>query len=272
MRLLLIIALLLFTTSAGFAQDVPTDPYEVAPLLINETIPDISVRTINDEAISLHEVVKEKPTMFVFYRGGWCPYCSRHMSELAQVEKEILEMGYQIVAISVDRPEVLKKTLEQIEDVYQQFHPKYDFEASFMEDDYNALYDSEGKVAQLSNYMAAIAIIISCLGLFGLAAFTAERKTKEIGIRKVLGASRLAIMRILSSSFVSTLLLAILLAIPTGYLLADGWLQNFAYAIDLSWWIFAIAGLMALLIAWATVSFQTMKAAKTNPVECLRHE
>lgn len=115
MRLLLITALLLFTTSAGFAQDVPTDPYEVAPLLINETIPDISVRTINDEAISLHEVVKEKPTMFVFYRGGWCPYCSRHMSELAQVEKEILEMGYQIVAISVDRPEVLKKTLEQIE-------------------------------------------------------------------------------------------------------------------------------------------------------------
>ena len=163
-------------------------------------------------------------------------------------------------------------TLEQMENVYKQFHPKYDFEASFMANDYEALYDSEDKVAQLSNYMAAIAILVSCLGLFGLVAFTAERKTKEIGIRKVLGASRLAIMRILSASFVSTILLAILLAIPAGYYLADGWLQNFAYSINLNWWIFAFAGLMALLIAWLTVSFQTLKAASINPVECLRHE
>ena len=163
-------------------------------------------------------------------------------------------------------------TLEQMENVYKQFHPKYDFEASFMANDYEALYDSEDKVAQLSNYMAAIAILVSCLGLFGLVAFTAERKTKEIGIRKVLGASRLAIMRILSASFVSTILLAILLAIPAGYYLADGWLQNFAYTINLNWWIFAFAGLMALLIAWLTVSFQTLKAASINPVECLKDE
>jgi len=163
-------------------------------------------------------------------------------------------------------------TLEQMEEVYQQFHEKYDFEASFMTDDYNALYDSEDKVAELSNYMAGIAILVSCLGLFGLAAFTAERKTKEIGIRKVLGASRLAIMRILSSSFTSTILIAIVLAIPIGYFIADAWLQNFAYSIDLSWWIFAFAGIMAMIIALLTVSFQTLKAAKVNPVECLRHE
>lgn len=163
-------------------------------------------------------------------------------------------------------------TLDQIEAVYKKFHPKYDFEASFLMDDYDALYDSEDKVAQLSNYMAAIAILVSCLGLFGLAAFTAERKTKEIGIRKVLGASRVAIMRILSKSFTGTILVAIVLAIPIGYFAAESWLQNFAYSIELSWWIFTLAGILSMLIAWLTVSFQTLKAARVNPVECLRHE
>ena len=163
-------------------------------------------------------------------------------------------------------------TLAQIQDVYEQFHPKYDFDASFLNDDYNALYDTEDKVAQLSNYMAAIAILISSLGLFGLAAFTAERKIKEIGIRKVLGASRMSIMGILSSSFTGTILIAIILAIPIGYFVASSWLQNFASSIDLEWWMFAAAGLMAMLIALATVSFQTLKAARVNPVECLRNE
>ncbi|MCG8373285.1 MAG: AhpC/TSA family protein [Balneolales bacterium] len=98
-----------------FAQEVPADPFDVSPLLINETIPDVEVRTIENEAISLHDVVKTKPTMFVFYRGGWCPYCSRHMVELKQIEEEILEIGYQIIAISVDRPEALKETLTENE-------------------------------------------------------------------------------------------------------------------------------------------------------------
>lgn len=102
-------------TSVSFAQDVPDDPYRVTPILINSTIPNSIVRTIDNDEITLHQVVKEKPTVFVFYRGGWCPYCSKHMSELAQIEEQILEMGYQIVGISVDRPQVLKETLEEIE-------------------------------------------------------------------------------------------------------------------------------------------------------------
>ena len=97
------------------AQEVPTDPFGVSPLLINETIPDVELRTIENEAVSLHNVVKAKPTMFVFYRGGWCPYCSRHMVELKQIEEEILEIGYQIIAISVDRPEALRETLTENE-------------------------------------------------------------------------------------------------------------------------------------------------------------
>ncbi len=115
MKLLLTTALFFLISSTGFAQDVPKDPFEVHPILINSTIPNTSVKTINGDNILLHDVVKEKPTVFVFYRGGWCPYCTRHMAELAQVEEQILEMGYQIVGISVDRPEVLRATLEEIE-------------------------------------------------------------------------------------------------------------------------------------------------------------
>lgn len=163
-------------------------------------------------------------------------------------------------------------TLEQIEEVYKTFHPKYDFEASFLDQDYKALYKAESKVASLSNYMALVAIIISSLGLLGLAAFTAERRTKEIGIRKILGASQLVIMRLLTGSFTKTVVISIVIALPTGYFLAQGWLQNFAYAVELKWWFFAIAGLSALIIAWLTVGFQTLKTATINPVKCLRDE
>jgi peroxiredoxin len=114
MKFALIICSLFFVTSSAFAQNVPDDPYKVTPILINTTIPDVLVKTIDGNDISLHEVVKEKPTIFVFYRGGWCPYCSRHMAELAQVEDQLLEMGFQIAGISVDRPEVLRKTLEEV--------------------------------------------------------------------------------------------------------------------------------------------------------------
>lgn len=115
MRLLLLTIFLFLFTSTGFTQDVPKDPFEVSPILINSTIPDVTVKTISGEDVSLHTIVKEKPTVIVFYRGGWCPYCTRHMSELAQIEDQILDLGYQIIGISVDRPEVLRATLEEVE-------------------------------------------------------------------------------------------------------------------------------------------------------------
>ena len=115
MKLLFTITLLLLFHTNGFTQEVPKDSFDVTPLLINSTIPNTSVKTVDGMDITLHEVIKVKPTVFVFYRGGWCPYCTRHMSELAQIEEQILEMGYQIVGTSVDRPEILKATLEEIE-------------------------------------------------------------------------------------------------------------------------------------------------------------
>jgi len=164
------------------------------------------------------------------------------------------------------------ETLSRIEELYEEFHPKYAFSASYLSDDYAALYDSEQKESSLSNYMAGVAIIISCLGLFGLAAFTAERRTKEIGIRKILGASQRTIITLLTNSFTKTVLISIVLAIPIGYLFATEWLKSFAYAIELNWWIFAIAGISCLLIAWFTMSIQVIKAARVNPTESLRSE
>ncbi|MEQ9402074.1 MAG: FtsX-like permease family protein [Cyclobacteriaceae bacterium] len=164
------------------------------------------------------------------------------------------------------------QALEQIEEVYKKFHPLFDFEASFLDDDYQALYQSEQDVANLSNYMTAIALIISCLGLFGLATFTIERKVKEIGIRKVLGCRARKIVFLLSWDFTKMVIVAILIAVPLSYYAGASWLENFAYHIDIAWWYFLVAGVSALLISWITVGTQTIRAALANPVESLKDE
>ncbi len=165
-----------------------------------------------------------------------------------------------------------KVTIEELQKVYQVHNPDLVFDFKFMDDDYEALYAAEQRVSTLSKYFAGIAILISSLGLFGLAAFTAERRLKEIGIRKTLGASTTSIVHLLSSDFTKMVLVAIGIALPISYFTAQQWLQNFAFHIDLQWWYFAGAGLLALLIAWFTVGLQTVKAARVNPIECLRDE
>jgi ABC-type antimicrobial peptide transport system permease subunit len=141
-----------------------------------------------------------------------------------------------------------------------------------MDTDYQALYAAEQRVGILSRYFAIIAILISCLGLFGLAAFTAERRIKEIGIRKILGATDVRIVGLLSADFTKMVLVAIVIALPISYFIGLKWLESFAYRIDLEWWYFISAGLAALLIAWFTVGVQTFRAARINPTECLRSE
>ncbi|HEU4859088.1 MAG TPA: ABC transporter permease [Chitinophagaceae bacterium] len=165
-----------------------------------------------------------------------------------------------------------KNTIERLGEVYRKFHPGYPFEFTFLDADYQQLYDSENKVAVLSKYFAVIAIIISCLGLFGLAAFTAQRRQKEIGIRKILGATEAGIVRLLSTDFTKMILIAIAIALPVSYVVALEWLERFAYRIELEWWFFVGAGVTALLIAWITIGMQTIKAAHINPAECIRNE
>jgi ABC-type antimicrobial peptide transport system permease subunit len=171
------------------------------------------------------------------------------------------------------RPGVHPETaVAQIESVLKKDNPGYPFEYSFVSDDFNALFRSEALIGQLSRLFAALAIIISCLGLFGLSAYMAERRVKEIGIRKVLGASVAGLTGLLSKEFLQLVGLSVLIAFPLAWWGMDRWLQQFAYRIGIEWWIFAAAGLAALVIALMTVSIQSVRAAMMNPVRSLRSE
>ena len=165
-----------------------------------------------------------------------------------------------------------REAINRLQQLYSDFNPGFPLEYHFLDDDYQKLYAAEQRVSILSEYFAALAIVISCLGLFGLATFTAEKRTREIGIRKILGAGEFSIVRLLSEDFTKMVLVAIVIALPLSYLIASNWLDSFAYRIDLKWWFFIGAGLLALVIAWFTVGLQTVKAARINPVECLKDE
>lgn len=165
-----------------------------------------------------------------------------------------------------------QQTIPQLEKLYHTFNPGIPFNFEFVNDEYQTLYIAEERVSSLSYYFAGIAILISCLGLFGLAAFTAERRIKEIGIRKILGCSELGIVRMLSGDFTKMVLLSIIIALPLSYFIANSWLESFAYRIDLQWWFFIGAGLAALIISWITVGLQTVRAARANPAESLKIE
>ena len=165
-----------------------------------------------------------------------------------------------------------KETIENLQKFYREFNPGYTFNYKFLDENYQAQYAAEKRVAILSRYFAGLAILISCLGLFGLAAFTAERRVKEIGIRKIMGSSVFGIVRLLSTDFTKMVLVAITIALPVSYFITKNWLNSFAYRIDLAWWYFISAGLLALLIAWLTVGLQTFKAARINPTQCLKEE
>jgi putative ABC transport system permease protein len=146
------------------------------------------------------------------------------------------------------------------------------FSYTFMDADFNKLYQAEQQTGQVFITFAAFAILIASLGLFGLVTYAAEQRTKEIGIRKVLGANVGGIVALLSRDFVKLVLIASVIAFPISWWAMNQWLQSFAYRVGISWWIFAIAGLAAVLIALVTVSLQTIRAALANPIRSLRSE
>ncbi|MEI3801267.1 MULTISPECIES: ABC transporter permease [unclassified Chitinophaga] len=162
--------------------------------------------------------------------------------------------------------------LHKIGDVMKQLNPAYPFTYQFVDDQFNAMFINETLMQQLSRLFATLAIVISCLGLFGLAAYTAERRTKEIGIRKVLGASVSGITRLLSADFLKLVGIAALIAFPVAWYTMDQWLQKFPYRISIHYWVFVLAGIAAMLIALLTISFQSIKAALMNPVSSLKAE
>jgi len=169
-------------------------------------------------------------------------------------------------------PGDISSTLNLIKSNWENIVPSYPFEYSFLDSDYDTLYRREERSADILTNFAILAVLIACLGLFGLASFTAEQRTKEIGVRKILGASVYSIILLISKEFAKWILIANAIAWPVTYLLMKNWLQNYAYRTSLSWWIFALSGVLALFIAILTTSFQSIKAATVNPVDSLRYE
>jgi putative ABC transport system permease protein len=164
------------------------------------------------------------------------------------------------------------KAIAAVQKQWQRYNPNYPFTYQFMDQEFEQMYQTEQRTGRLFNVFASLAILISVLGLFGLATYMAQRRIKEIGIRKALGASVESIVAMLAQDFIRLVLLAFFLAAPLAGWLMNKWLQSFAYRVDLQWWHFALAGVIAVCIAFATISLQSIRAALSNPVKALRSE
>ena len=174
-----------------------------------------------------------------------------------------------VIRIKADR---IPATIRFIEDKWQQFNPEAPFEYTFVDENFAELYKTEERQGKIFGIFALLAIFIACLGLVGLASFTAEQKKKEVGIRKVLGATSFNLVLMLSKEITGLVLIAFFIAVPSSWYIMDGWLQDFAYRVPIGFSIFLIAGILTLMIAWFTVGYQTARAAFKNPIESLRYE
>jgi putative ABC transport system permease protein len=188
---------------------------------------------------------------------------------IADEDEESNRMTHFLVRLT---PENAREAMNRVEAVWNENFPHRPFEPIFLDERLASAHRAEATFGQIVGAFAVLAVFIAGLGLLGLASFTAEQRTKEIGVRKVLGASVSGIIGLLSKDFVKLVLVANLIAWPIAYFAMNKWLQDFAYRIEISWWVFALAGGLALLIALLTVSFQAIKAALANPVDSLRYE
>ncbi len=183
-----------------------------------------------------------------------------------------LNGGVSVMNIRINPTVPMNQALTKIEAVFKKLIPAAPFDYKFIDQDYQLKFATEERISKLARFFAILAIFISCLGLFGLASFVAEQRTKEIGVRKVLGATLFDLWRLLSKEFAMLVIISLFIAVPVAYYFMHNWLQNYQYRVSLSWWIFAAAGIGALVITLLTVSFQAIKTALMNPVKSLRSE
>jgi len=183
-----------------------------------------------------------------------------------------LATGYPVVHFRLNPANTTAVNLAKAEKIFKRYNAQYPFEYYFADEMYARKFREEQQDGTLSALFAGLTIFISCLGLFGLAAYMAENRVKEIGIRKVLGASVSNITTLLSADFIKLVMLSIIIASPIAWWAMNKWLQNFTYRITVEWWIFVLAGLGAIVIALVTISSQAIKAALANPVKSLRSE
>ena len=198
---------------------------------------------------SFHHAIE--PLAFTAESGWWFPY--------------------QKIFVKVESDKV-SEVLEYMKQTFAEFSPGFPFDYYFLDDAFDQLYQKETVFGTLMSYFTLLALLIACLGLLGLSALIVQNRTKEIGVRKVLGASIANIVFMLNKDFTRLVLFAFVVATPIGYLIFASWLENFAYRITLGWDTFLLAGATAIVLAWLTVSYQSVKAATANPVESLKHE
>ncbi|OEK05583.1 hypothetical protein BFP71_14000 [Roseivirga misakiensis] len=248
----------------GFDKNVPTDS---AAFMINETaLAEMGLESPLGKRISAWD---KQGRIIGILKDYHTHSLHEPIKPLIVDVKEDLTFG--IIMIK-SLPGQTTTALRSLEEVSAEINPNYPLNYQFMDLEYAALYKNEQVISSLSNVFAVLAILISCLGLLGLAMFSAEQRIKEIGIRKVLGASVSSIIGLFSKDFIQLVGLSFIIAMPISLYLMQEWLASFAYRIALSWWIFALTGVLALLIAFGTVAYQTFKAAKTNPIDNLRVE
>lgn len=251
----------------SFSRDFPSDS---TAMIINETTAKImghpdpvgkKIYTFNDrrEVISFNIIGVVKNFHFETLRSNIGPLCFR-------LGRSMGLASFKVEAGKV--PEILK----QVEAKWKAMAPGMPFSHRFLDESFDEMYRVEQRVSNIALTFAILAIIVACLGLFGLASFIAEQRTKEIGIRKVLGLSMEGIVKLLSKDFIKLVLIAFIIASPLAWYFMNSWLEDFAYRVDITWWVFMLAGVLALMIALLTVSFQAVKAALTNPVNSLRAE
>jgi ABC-type antimicrobial peptide transport system permease subunit len=179
---------------------------------------------------------------------------------------------FNLITVKLSNQNSTARNLSEMEKVFKQYNPDYPFEYNFIDEQYSKKFEDEKTTATLTAFFAGLTIFISCLGLFGLASYMAENRIKEIGVRKVLGASVLNITMMLSNDFVKLIVISIMVASPIAWWSMNKWLGLYSYHINISVWIFIVAGLLSILIALMTISFQSIKAAVANPVKSLRNE
>jgi ABC-type antimicrobial peptide transport system permease subunit len=249
----------------GFSKDIATDSSD-AFIVNEEAVKEMGLKNPIGKWISAW---KKKGHII----GVLKDYNTQSIREkIKPVVLDVKEGEYFGVIMIRTKPGETKKAIASLGKIYKSINPDYAFAYQFVEEEYQKLYSNEIIISRLSVLFAALAIFISCLGLLGLAMFSAEQRVKEIGIRKVLGASVNQVVTLFSTEFIKLVLIAFLIAAPVAWYFMNNWLQGFAYKVNISWWMFFMAGAIAVLIALITVSFQAIKAAMSNPVKSLRSE
>lgn len=255
-------------TGRGFAREIDSDV--TSAFMLNET----AVRTLGWS--EPEEVVGRAVNWGGFKKGQIIGVVKDfHFKSLEQeIEPLILHLrpiAFHYLFLKIP-PEEANAALAAVEGAWNEVFPDKAFDYFFLEDELDRLYRAEERLGQVIGLFSLLAVFVACLGLFGLAAFTAERRTKEIGIRKVLGSSVAGVVTLLSKEFTTLVLVANVIAWPIAYWLLSRWLEGFAYRIDLGLGVFVTGGLLALVIAWLTVSYQSLRAALINPADALRYE